>query len=163
MNENTCFPARPGRWSRAVVPRKRGHEDSPRPGTPPVPARIVWYKPAQTEARGHIHIEFACNLIGNMRYRYRIYSMPQLSSYTLPILHSSNLALFQYYSFPILHSSDITLSQSHTLPILHSSNPTLFQSYTLPILHLPILHHSNSTLFQSCTLQILHCDYINWY
>ena len=152
MNENTCFPARPGRWSRAVVPRKRGHEDSPRPGTPPVPARIVWYKPAQTEARGHIHIEFACNLIGNKRYRYRIYSMPQLSSYTLlhfytlPILHSSNITLFQSCTLPILHSPNPTLFQSYTLPILHSSNPTPFQSFTFQSYTIPTLHSSNFAL-----------------
>ena len=51
-------------------------------------------------------------------------------SYTLSILHSSNIALFQPYTLSTLHSSNLTLQQYytpliHTPPILHSSNITL--------------------------------------
>ena len=52
----------------------------------------------------------------------------------LPMLHSSNLALFQSYILPILHTSNLRLST------LHSSNLTLFQSYTLPYYPFSILH-----------------------
>ena len=81
-----------------------------------------------------------------------------VQSCTLPILHSSNLLLFQFYILPTLYSSNLTLFQPYTLSTLHSSNLTLFQSYTLQsCTHtLPILHSSNLTLFQSYTLLILH-------
>ena len=54
----------------------------------------------------------------------------QSYSYTLSILHSSNIALFQPYTLSTLHSSNLTLQQYYTLlihtpPILHSSNITL--------------------------------------
>ena len=60
-------------------------------------------------------------------------------SYTLMILHSSNLTLFQSYTFPIIHSSNYTLFQSNILPILHHSNLSFFQSFTLPSSNIRIL------------------------
>merc|ERR1711950_40893 len=60
-----------------------------------------------------------------------------LQYYTLSILHSSNLALFQSYTLPILQASNLILFQSYSILILHSSNLILFQ--------IPILQYSNLT------------------
>ena len=65
-------------------------------------------------------------------------------SYTIPILHPSNLTHFQPYTPPMIHPSNLTL------PIIHSSNPTLFQSYTLSVLN------SSNPIFKCFTLPILH-------
>ena len=65
-------------------------------------------------------------------------------SYTIPILHPSNLTHFQPYTLSMIHPSNLTL------PIIHSSNPTLFQSYTLSVLN------SSNPIFKCFTLPILH-------
>ena len=79
---------------------------------------------------------------------------------------SFNLALFQFSLFqsctlPILHSTNIAIVQSYTLPILLSSNLALFQVYNLTLFQsytLPIKHSSNPPLFQSHTLPMKKCD-----
>ena len=84
-------------------------------------------------------------------FNLALFQFSLFQSCTLPILHSTNIAIVQSYTLPILLSSNLTLFQSYTLPILHPSNLTLFHYCTLPILHSSII-----TLFKYYTLPILH-------
>ena len=66
---------------------------------------------------------------------------------------------------PILHSSNLTLFQSHNLLILHSSNHTLFQSHTLPILHPSIIPFppQEITCMSLCVSSTLASTKIYWW
>ena len=77
---------------------------------------------------------------------------------TLPVIHPSNITLFQSYTLPFSHSSNLTLFQFCTFPILHPSDLTLFQSYTLSM-----LHSFNLTLFKSFTLTLIFQSYILYF
>ena len=86
-------------------------------------------------------------IIQYLNLNHTLFHTTLFQSYTLPILHSSNLTLFKSYTLTLLHSDTITLWHSDAL------NLTLFQSYTLTLLHSDTL-----TLWHSDTLTHLHVN-----
>ena len=70
---------------------------------------------------------WALSCMSSMNGEWMIQWKPKNHTFTQSFTQSSNLTLFQSYTLLILHSSN--------LPILCSSNLSLFQSYNLPILY----------------------------